>query len=190
MAAEDIRMQRRLPVASSYHEPIAAEADRPHGSGRDNFVMSLVPSYWTLAMLAIQYSGILSCEDQEKVTAMKRDARLCVAFGDYCSRCVRVFGRCVACLERTQSFCCFNSHLARIINEQGRAQVGKGWGGNTAQSPDCSGFSVAQLQMLDFSRLDLSEFYAEITPTLPNAATYAGTANSAIPTCYFGNGKC
>ena len=40
--------------------------------------------------------------------------------------------------------CCFNSMLARIVNEQGRAQVGKGWGG--AQSPDCSGFTVAQLQ--------------------------------------------
>jgi conjugal transfer mating pair stabilization protein TraN len=155
-----------------------------------DFVMSLMPSYWTLAMLAIQYSGILSCPDQDKVTAMKRDARLCVAFGDYCSRCITVFGRCVACLERTQSFCCFNSHLARIINEQGRGQIGKGWGSNTAQNPDCSGFTVAQLQMLDFARLDLSEFYAEISPTLPSAATYVGNANSKISGCYFGNGKC
>ena len=155
-----------------------------------DFVMSLVPSYWTIAMLAIQYSGILSCADQEKVTAMKRDARLCVEFGDYCSRCITVFGRCVACLERTKSFCCFNSHLARIINEQGRRQIGKTWGSNTAQNPDCSGFSVAQLQSLDFSRLDLSEFYAEISPTLPNASTYVGNANSKIPSCYFGNGKC
>ena len=121
---------------------------------------------------------------------MKRDARLCVEFGDYCSRCITVFGRCVACLERTKSFCCFNSHLARIINEQGRRQIGKTWGSNTAQNPDCSGFSVAQLQSLDFSRMDLSEFYAEISPTLPSASTYVGNANSKIPSCYFGNGKC
>ena len=121
-----------------------------------DFIIALVPSYWTIAMLAIQYSGILSCSDDEKVTAMKRDARLCVEFGDYCSSCISVFGKCVACLERTKSYCCFNSHLARIINEQGRAQVGKGWGSDTARNPDCSGFSVAQLQSLDFSRMDLS----------------------------------
>jgi conjugal transfer mating pair stabilization protein TraN len=96
----------------------------------------------------------------------------------------------VACLERTKSFCCFNSHLARIINEQGRGQIGKGWGSDTARSPDCSGFSVAELQSLDFSRMDLSEFYAEIVPTLPSAASYAGNAASKIPSCYFGSGKC
>ena len=155
-----------------------------------DFVMSLVPSYWTIAMLAIQYSGILTCSDEEKVTAMKRDARLCVEFGDYCSSCITVFGRCVACLARTKSFCCFNSHLARIINEQGRAQVGKTWGSDTARNPDCSGFSVAQLQSLDFSRIDFSEFYAEIAPTLPSASTYVNDASSKIPSCYFGSGKC
>jgi conjugal transfer mating pair stabilization protein TraN len=56
--------------------------------------------------------------------------------------------------------------LARILNEQGRAQLGRSWGG--AESPDCSGFTVAQLQSLDFSRMDLTEFYAEIAPTLPD----------------------
>jgi conjugal transfer mating pair stabilization protein TraN len=155
-----------------------------------DFITSLAPSYWTLAMLANQYSGILSCSNEEKVTAMKRDARLCVEFGDYCSQCVTVFGRCVACLARTQSFCCFNSHLARIINQQGRRQIGKTWGSDTARNPDCSGFSVAQLQSLDFSRLDLSEFYAEISPTLPGAATYVDSAGNKIPSCYFGNGQC
>ena len=155
-----------------------------------DFIIALVPSYWTIAMLAIQYSGIMSCSDDEKVTAMKRDARLCVEFGDYCSRCISVFGKCVACLERTKSYCCFNSHLARIINEQGRAQVGKTWGSDTARNPDCSGFSVAQLQSLDFSRMDLSEFYAEITPTILNAGTAASNAAARVPACYFGNGQC
>jgi conjugal transfer mating pair stabilization protein TraN len=155
-----------------------------------DFVMSLVPSYWTIAMLAIQYSGILTCSDEEKVTAMKRDARLCVEFGTYCSSCITVFGRCVACLARTQSFCCFNSQLALIINQQGRQQIGKSWGTDTAQNPDCSGFIVAQLQSLDFSKMDLSAFYAEISPTLPSASTYINNANSKIPSCYFGNGQC
>lgn len=155
-----------------------------------DFILTLMPSYWTIAMLAIQYSGLLSCSDAEQVTAMKRDARLCVEFGDYCSSCIRAFGRCVACLERTRSYCCFNSHLARIINEQGRAQVGKTWGSDTARSPDCSGFAVAELQRLDFSRMDLSEFYAEISPMLLDPATAAHDAARRVPTCYYGNGQC
>ena len=155
-----------------------------------DFIMSLVPSYWTIAMLALQYSGILSCSEQDKTTAMKRDANLCVEFGDYCSSCINVFGKCVACLERTKSYCCFNSELARIINEQGRAQIGKTWGSDTARNPDCSGFTVAQLQSLDFSQMDLSAFYAEITPTILNPGTAVGNAAASVPACYFGNGQC
>src|SRR5207247_3286548 len=115
---------------------------------------------------------------------------LCVEFGDYCSRCISVFGKCVTCLERTKSYCCFNSHLARIINEQGRAQVGKTWGSDTARNPDCSGFSVAQLQSLDFSRMDLSELYAEITPTILNPGAAARNAAARVPACYFGKRQC
>ena len=69
-------------------------------------------------------------------------------------------------METTQSYCCFNSRLSRILNEQGRAQIGRGWG--SATRPDCGGFTLDQLQTLDFSRMDLSEFFAEIAPTLPN----------------------
>ena len=77
--------------------------------------------------------------------------------------------------------------LARIVNEQGRAQIGKGWGG--AQNADCSGFTVAQLQTLNFAAMDLSEFYASLVPTLPNVnALQAGSA-SRVPTCYYGQGS-
>jgi conjugal transfer mating pair stabilization protein TraN len=78
--------------------------------------------------------------------------------------------------------------LARIVNEQGRVQIGKGWGG--AQSPDCSGFTVAQLQTLDFAAMDLSEFYASLVPTLPNVGALQGNSASRIPTCYYGQGRC
>ena len=93
-----------------------------------------------------------------------------------------------SCIERTTSKCCFNSVLARIVNEQGRAQIGKGWG--EARSADCSGFTVAQLQALDFAAMDLSEFYASLVPTLPDVdALQAGSA-SRVPACYYGQGRC
>jgi len=139
------------------------------------FVTSLVPGPWSIAMLAIQLSGLLSCEQAEQVLALKRDNRLCHGVGSYCSKRLRIIR---ACLETTESYCCFNSRLARLINEQGRAQLGRGWGG--AQSPDCSGFTLAQLQSLDFARMDLSEFYAEIAPTLPDVGALRERAQQKV----------
>ena len=65
----------------------------------------------------------------------------------------------------------------------GRGHRGRGWGG--AESPDCSGFTVAQLQSLDFSRMNLAEFYAEIAPTLPDVGTLRSRAQQKI-NGYFG----
>ena len=141
----------------------------------ETFVESLVPGPWSIAMLAIELSGILSCEQAEQVLAMKRDNRLCHGTGSYCSQKLPILGTCI---ETTQSYCCFNSRLARILNEQGRAQLGRGWG--SAKSPDCSGFTLAQLQSLDFSRMDLSEFYAEIAPTLPDVSAISARAQQKI----------
>jgi enamine deaminase RidA (YjgF/YER057c/UK114 family) len=111
----------------------------------------------------------------EQVLAMKNDNRLCHSVGSYCSKKLPVIG---TCLETTQSYCCFNSRLARVLNQQGRAQLGRGWGGAT--SPDCAGLSLAQLQSLDFSRMDLTEFYAEIAPTLPDVGALANKARSRV----------
>jgi len=89
---------------------------------------------------------------------MRKSNRLCHYLGSYCSS--KFLG---ACVTKKESYCCFNSRLAKIINEQGRGQIGKSWGG--AKSPDCSGFTPEQLQSLDFGQMDLTEFYAEIQAT-------------------------
>ena len=143
------------------------------------FVQSLVPGPWTIAILAIQLSGILDCEQAEQILAMKRDNRLCHGVGSYCSSRLPIIRLCV---ETTESYCCFNSRLARILNEQGRGQLGRGWGG--PQNPDCSGFTVAQLQGLDFSRMNLAEFYAEIAPTLPDVGAMRSRAQQKINSYY------
>ncbi|MBI4294465.1 MAG: conjugal transfer protein TraN [Betaproteobacteria bacterium] len=145
-----------------------------------SFVGALVPGPWTIAILAIQLSGLLSCEQAEQILAMKRDNRLCHGVGSYCSSRVPIIR---VCIETTETYCCFNSRLSRILNEQGRAQLGKGWGG--AESPDCSGFTIAQLQALDFSRMNLAEFYAEIAPTLPDTAAMRQRAQEKVNS-YFG----
>lgn len=145
---------------------------------------------WSLAIAVVIYAvmSLSSCNEGEAKLALKEGAGLCHTIGSYCSSCIRIFGYCVSCIENTTGKCCFNSKLARIINEQGRAQFGKGWG--SPQGPDCSGFSIAQLQSLDFASMDLTEFYASIVPTLPNVGALQGGAASRAPNCYYGQGKC
>lgn len=145
---------------------------------------------WSLLIAVIIYVilSMMSCSEAEAKLSMKEGARLCHTVGTWCSKCFRVHGLCAGCEEHTTSKCCFNSVLARIVNEQGRAQIGKGWG--DPQKADCSGFTVAQLQTLNFAAMDLSEFYASLMPTLPNVnALQAGSA-SRVPACYYGQGKC
>ena len=154
----------------------------------DGLVVAFDP--WSLAIAVVIYivMSMSSCNEDEGKLAMKEGAGLCHTIGTWCSSCIRIFGKCVACIEHTTGKCCFNSKLARIVNEQGRVQVGKGWG--SGKNPDCSGFSIAQLQSLNFAAMDLSEFYASVVPTLPNLTTLQGNGASRIPTCYYGQGRC
>ncbi len=145
---------------------------------------------WSLAITAVIHVALsmMECNDEESRLALKEGASLCHTTGTYCSSCIRILGACVSCIEHTTAKCCFNSRLARIVNEQGRTQVGKGWG--NGDNPDCSGFTVAQLQALDFAAMDLTEFYAALVPNSPDLATLQSNSASRVPACYWGQGRC
>lgn len=151
----------------------------------EGLLQSLVPGPWSMVWMAIQFSGIMNCDKRSLETGMKRDANLCRDIGEYCSKRLSVIRTCV---ERTRTYCCFNSRLSRLINEQGRAQLGMGWG--SARRPQCSGFTVEQLQSLNFAAMDLTEFYKEITPTMTDWSAAVPGVATKIPTCYYGDGKC
>jgi conjugal transfer mating pair stabilization protein TraN len=51
--------------------------------------------------------------------------------------------------------------LARIINEQAYPQLGRSWG--EPEHPNCRGLSLQELERLDWSRIDLSEWIALLT---------------------------
>ncbi|MDZ7855326.1 type-F conjugative transfer system mating-pair stabilization protein TraN [Sphaerotilus sp.] len=154
----------------------------------DSLVVAFDP--WSLVIAIIIYIilSMMSCNEEEGKLAMKEGAGLCHGVGTWCSSCFRVLGVCVSCVEHRTGKCCFNSKLARIVNEQGRVQVGKGWG--SGENPDCSGFTIAQLQSLNFAAMDLTEFYASIVPTLPNLGAIQTGNSGKVPNCYYGQGRC
>lgn len=111
----------------------------------------------TLKLLT-DYLGIFQggCSMSEMLLNIAMKDKRTHYVGDYCL--VKWINWCV---QYAQMHCIFDSTLARIINEQGRPQIKRfgtdgGWG--TPEEPDCSGFTFDEFQMLDFSRIDLSEF--------------------------------
>ena len=100
--------------------------------------------------------GLSSCSGEEKNLAKKKEKKLCHYVGKHCAE-KGPFG---ICLRQKQTYCCFASKISRLFHEQGRPQLGKNWG--TSKDPDCSAFSVEELTKLDFSKMDLSELYADL----------------------------
>ena len=148
-----------------------------------DLLAELVPGPWTIAILAIQYSGILSCPQDQQITSIKRGGNLCVDLGDYCSSRLKWIRTCI---ERTQTACCFNSKLAKAINVQGKAQLGHSMG--SAQGPNCSGFTPDDFTTLDLSTMDFSEFMQDIQAQAIDTSSTASRADPAK--CYYGSGKC
>jgi conjugal transfer mating pair stabilization protein TraN len=99
--------------------------------------------------------GLAECNSVEKELRTLRDKNLCHEIGTYCHK--KVAGQCV---QKRTSFCCFPSKIARILQVQGRPQIGLTWG--SGKRPLCRGFTVDELTRIDFEKLDLSEIFQEI----------------------------
>lgn len=102
--------------------------------------------------------GVSDCSNDEKaISQAKKDERETL-FRAYTTCSQQVLGVCVKKV-RHYDFCLWPSKLARIVQEQGKAQLGQPI--NSA----CAGFDLDnpnELQMLDWSRIDLSEYYTDV----------------------------
>ncbi|MDR0233432.1 MAG: conjugal transfer protein TraN [Zoogloeaceae bacterium] len=105
--------------------------------------------------------NMMECDEEDYVTGAKRGVGLCHKVGSWCS--ATLLG---GCEEKREGWCCFPSKLARIIQEQGRTQLGKPWG--DPEEPDCSGFTEEEFQKIDFDKIDFSEFIGDIMKALPS----------------------
>lgn len=114
----------------------------------------------------------LSCDPNEQTLMMKKGQNLCVYVGSYCSSKIPIIN---VCIEMKQQQCCFNSILAKIVNRQGRQQLG-------LPANQCGGFNQAQLQALDFSSMDFSEFIASLNVNSVNNTSLNNKVNSTVQT--------
>lgn len=123
------------------------------------------------------------CNAAERQLDEKDDKGLCHKVGTYCSD--RVLGICVT---RKDAYCCFQSKISRILQEQGRPQIGKPWGAPKTES--CQGFTIYEFQQLDLSVMDFSEVYAEFQDAarLPDEAAALSDIQAKIEAYYANHG--
>ncbi|EJX7572379.1 conjugal transfer protein TraN [Vibrio cholerae] len=108
--------------------------------------------------------GLASCSSEEKELGLMKEAKRVHFIGDYCAE--KVLG---ACIRKKYVYCTYPSKLSRILMEQGNAQLGRGYGG--PKDPDCRGFTIKELENLNFDGMDLSEFYSDVMSNAVNGST-------------------
>ena len=130
---------------------VTGEAVYQLSSGMTSVMAVVAYVYYVYLFVSIVYSFFDNCGTQkdEDKTFLKIPMGACVqGLRSYCSA-DSIFG----CLERTHQNCCYNSMLARIVNEQGSAQLGRSLLGN-----GCKGLTLDEMAQIDFSQIDFSEW--------------------------------
>ncbi len=138
-------------------------------------MLSTLMAAYTVVMIVIMVIQMIwSCEMPEYELAAKKQLKVCKDLGTFCASKEPITG---LCLIRKESYCCYNSPLARILNEQIKPQLGIDFG--TPESPICTGILVSDLDKVDWSRVNLDEWLGILAQTnhLPTAGNAAALLN-------------
>ena len=120
-----------------------------------SLVLEFSPLSFMASVALEMASDYFSCSESDRMHVLRESRGLCHYVGSYCDK-----KSGAGCLEKKESWVCFNSKLARIVQEEGRKQLGLGWG--TPEAPLARGFQLSEFQALDFSRMDLSAIVSEV----------------------------
>lgn len=127
-------------------------------------VLMFSPSAFAAQQAIGLIQQIFTCKsamsEEEKALPNRLSANLCIYLGEYCSKTVKILG-VKLCRTKKKAYCCYNSTLARIINTEGNKQLGRSTG--DPKGATCQGFTIDEFGKLDLSKMDLSEFVAEVT---------------------------
>ena len=120
-----------------------------------------------------------ACSSSEEALASDFNKGITHYVGTFCSSSFLGI-----CLSEHETFCVFQSKLGRLIQEQGRGQLGLDFG--TAKNPNCAGLTPQQFAQLDLSRMDFSAVMNDLTAgvTLPNETATLGTMQQKIQAYY------
>ena len=119
------------------------------------------PYVFAAMVIIMVVENLSSCSPAEQSLAQHKGAGLSVYEDTVCERKDGIGG--AICVEWKDRYCSFNSVLAKIIQTQGKPQLG-------LSTSDCSGLSLEQVSAIDFSKIDFSEFTQGVAAQAANHA--------------------
>lgn len=137
-----------------------------------------------IAAFATPFLVLFACSQDEMKLDIKDRMGLCHNLGTYCSSSFLGI-----CSTKRTAYCCFESKLSRILQEQGRPQLGKPWG--SAKKEQCQGFTVDEFARLDLSVMDFTDVYADFMDAakLPDEVQTMSDIQAKIQSYYDLHGK-
>ena len=97
--------------------------------------------------------GLGACKQDEKDLQQKRNAGLCHHVGSWRKKKWGVFNK------KYESYCCFKSKMARIIQIEGRKQLAISLGNK--ENPDCRALTLDELKSIDFTKINFGELFRD-----------------------------
>ncbi len=91
--------------------------------------------------------------DEKQLAGLKKDGR-CVYIGSYCET------RFLGCIDERHIYCCYDSIISKIINQEAKKQLGISNG--TPENPNCGSIKLCDLEKVDLSQADFTEFYEKV----------------------------
>ena len=118
---------------------------------------SIVGAVYTVySVINMSLKLIFKCRNIDFETASDKALKKCYQIETKCKvKVFNPFGKSKSCADREFYFCCYNSPLARIVMQQIKKT---GQLGFSEDDKSCVGIKLDQLEQLDWSKLDLSEW--------------------------------
>ena len=103
--------------------------------------------------------GVFKCAEDEKELYQMKKAGRAIEVGEYCYN-----EKLGICTSHHKAYCVFGSRIARIVQNDGRKQLGINFGnvGDDYVHLDCRGITMDELAKMKFDLMDFSELFDEI----------------------------
>ncbi len=95
-----------------------------------------------------------SCTKDEQTLMDMRSKNLCVYVGKQTKKKANI-----PVLVKHR-YCCFGNLLDKVVQVQGRKQLGRNFG--SGSNPDCRGLTLKEIQRIDWNKIDFTEFIEDL----------------------------
>jgi len=118
------------------------------------------------------------CTKDEQILMDMRSKNLCVYVGKETKK------RAGIPVLVKHRYCCFGNLLDKVVQVEGRKQLGRNFG--SGSSPDCRGFTLEEIQRIDWNKIDFTEFIEDLKVKFagsykaPNAEDLAATIEGSM----------